>query len=193
MQIGSLAAIPVLVLSLTSLLWGALSDAFRLHSRILSLALLLSPITVLMLSRTDQYPALANLILVYALFSSPIVPLLASVFLLATTTGAVYAFYRIYMDGIGAGEGSIGLGWALAAVSEIPVMIFSGEIMRRIGAGGFLYDLVGMAALYRVLSVVALAGFALFWLCNLPGGGISRNSSQEISYAVRPWRRWRLK
>ena len=341
-QIGSLAAIPLVVFSSTSLLWGTLSDAFRLHSRILSLALLLSPIAVLMLSRTDQYTGLARFILIYALFSSPIVPLLdslalevaklhqstfgglrvwgsigwsvstwlvgtfierfdmrvffycyaafmalaflfslfqparghlsrssqrfpfrrflrkdlliflTSVFLLATTTSAVNAFFSIYMDGIGAREGSIGLAWALAAVTEIPVMIFSGEIMRRIGAGGllkvaflvyalrwlllsfiqhpvlalsmqllhgisfapfliggviyihnrvpedlgataqaafntvtfgmgsisgallggFLYDLVGMAILFRVLCVVALAGLALFWLGNLPRSNI---------------------
>jgi len=338
-EIGALAAIPVVVLSSTALVWGALSDAFRLHKWILSLALLLSPIAVLLMARANEVLALAGLTAAYALFSSPILPLLdslalevaalqkgtfgglrvwgsvgwaastlwigslierfeirlffygyaafmalafllslhqparisrltspmrsevrtffrpdiliflASVFLLATTVGATNAFYSIYMDGIGAGEGSIGLGWALAAVSEIPVMIFSGEIIRRIGAGGLLkvaflvyalrwllvsfiqdprlavgvqvlhgisfapliiggviyihnwvpdslgataqaafntvlfgvgamvgslmggllYDLAGMAALFRVLSVVALAGFVLFGLSSRAG------------------------
>jgi PPP family 3-phenylpropionic acid transporter len=63
---------------------------------------------------------------------------LFSIFLLATSMGAVNTFFSIYLDRIGTGEGNIGLGWALAALSEVPIMIFSGRIIRRMGASGLL-------------------------------------------------------
>ncbi|HLE51892.1 MAG TPA: MFS transporter [Anaerolineales bacterium] len=333
-QIGTLAALPLLVGSVTSLFWGAISDAFHLHGRILSLALLLAPLAVLMLSQASNYYSLVPYVFAYAFMSSPIIPLLdstalevartqrstygglrawgsigwsistlsvgaliqefnlriffycyailmgltfllslfqparitvmrsplgqglrrlmrpeiliflLSIFLLSVTMSAVNSFFSIYIYGLGAGEGKIGLAWALAAVGEVPVMIFSGKIMRRIGAGGllkvafftfalrwllfsfidsptwvlivqplhglafaaflvggvtymnartpeglsttaqaifnaatfgigsiigallggYLYDTVGMVNLFRILTLVAVAGLAIFWL-----------------------------
>lgn len=335
-QIGMLAALPLLVGSLTSLFWGAISDAFHLHGRILSLALLFAPMAVLMMAQASSYYAIIPYVVAFAVMSSPIIPLLdstalevartqqrsygglrawgtigwsissllvgaliqefnlriffycyavlmgltfllslfqparitvlrspfgqglrrlmhleiiiflVSIFLLSVTLNAVNSFFSIYFYGLGAGEGMIGLAWALVAVGEVPLMIFSGRIMRRIGAsgllkvafitfalrwllfsfidsptwvlivqplyglafaafwvggvtylnartpeglstttqaifnavafglgaiigallGGILYDTVGMVNLFRILTLVAIAGIAIFWLGN---------------------------
>jgi PPP family 3-phenylpropionic acid transporter len=228
-QIGTLAAIPLLVSSVTALLWGAAADALRRHRLVLGIALLGSPAAVLLISRAQSYAALAVLVAAYALFNSPTVPLLDSaaleatettgrdygtlrvwgtigwsisvwivgmliqdqgarvmfyiyaalmaltflaslfgrprlrvlqtplgrgirslllradvaafllaVFLLSTTTGAVTAFFSIYLDGLGAGEGMIGLAWMISSLSEIPVMIGAARLKRRMGTGGLL-------------------------------------------------------
>jgi len=63
---------------------------------------------------------------------------LISIFLLTTTSGGVNSFFSLYLNRIGATEGEIGFSWARAALSELPVMIFSAAIGRRIGAEGLL-------------------------------------------------------
>ena len=228
-QIGTLSSIPLLVMSTTSVLWGGIADVLRLHRRILSTSLFLTPIVVFILSRTTEYSILIPLVIAYAFFSTPIIPLLdnaaleavethggtygglrvwgsigwmastwmvgelierfdtpwlfysyitlmgltfivsifqpvkskiirssfghnlhrlitrrdfifftISIFLLAVAMGSVNNFFSLYMDGLGAGEGAIGLAWSIAALSEIPVMLSSGTIMRRIGDKGLL-------------------------------------------------------
>ena len=72
------------------------------------------------------------------LYQREILIFLFSIFLLAVTVGAVSSFLSIYLDGIGAVEGYIGLAFAIAAISEVPVMLYSGRIMRRIGSSGLL-------------------------------------------------------
>jgi PPP family 3-phenylpropionic acid transporter len=339
-QIGALAALILAVTSVTSIPWGAVADRFRAHHRILGLALGLAPVCIFLLSRATEYRIMIPLIILYALFVSPIVPLLdssalvvakahgltygqirvggtlgwiisvwlvgiliqafdihwlfyayvafmsltfvyslsrppragsmqipvwsnlrllltdpavvyflLSIFLVAVGSGAVMNFFSLYLDGIGAAEGTIGLAWALAAISEAPVMIYSGMLMRRFGVsgllklaffvyavrwllfsfitdpvwalavqllhglsfaafltagvtylnertprgltttaqavfnvvvfglaaivgallGGYLYDVAGMAAMLRVLSLLTAAGLLLFWLTARPG------------------------
>lgn len=228
-QIGTLAALPVLVGAAATLIWGAVADALHWHRGIFRMALLLGPLAVLMLSRATTFSALIPLVIIYALFTSPIVSLmdsaaleiaeahqmgygdlrvwgslgwaaatwgvgaliehfdihwlfygyigfmlltfvaslsqpprrhvlqaplwhglrrllaqrnfllfLLSIFLLSVTSGGVYSFFTLYLDGIGAQEATIGLAWTLAALSEIPVMLGAGAIMRRINAKGLL-------------------------------------------------------
>lgn len=228
-QIGTLSALPVLLMSAVAPLWGLMADAFHLHRGLLQAALLLAPVTIFMLSQTTYYPTLVALVLVYAIVSAPIIPLLDSaalevseshqrsygelrvwgtvgwalstwlvgtlihkfnihwlfysyivfmgvtllgslfqapriktlqsplyyslyrliinqalllflfgVFLLTITTGAVNYFFSLYMDRIGANERTIGLAWTIAAISEVPIMIWSGSIIRNIEARGML-------------------------------------------------------
>lgn len=75
---------------------------------------------------------------------------LLSLFMLTMSTGGVNYFFTLYLDGIGADEGTIGLAWTLAAASEVPVMHWSGAIMQRIGATGLL--------------IIAFATYAVRWL-----------------------------
>ncbi len=63
---------------------------------------------------------------------------MVSIFLLATGMGAVNYFFSLYLDDLGAAEGLIGLAWSVAAFSEIPVIAFSGAIIKRTGAKGLL-------------------------------------------------------
>jgi MFS transporter, PPP family, 3-phenylpropionic acid transporter len=227
-QIGTLAALPVLITATITFLWGAVADAFRLHRAILQGAFILAAVVVFFLSQADHFVALIPWVLAYAIVTSPIIPLLdsnalevakdhqrsygrlrvwgsigwavstwlvgllieargirwlfnsyivlitvtfmfslfqparkfvqrsslirglrdllridfimflVSIFLLTTASGGVNSFFSLYLDQIGATEGEIGLSWALAAVSELPLMIFSGAILRRIGAEGLL-------------------------------------------------------
>jgi len=228
-QIGTLAALPVLITASTSLFWSGTADALHWHQRILRISLFLSPVAVFLLSRVTTMVWLILIIIVFAFFSSPIVPLLdsfalktavkndrsygdlrlwgsvgwaistvligwlierlgilwlfygymafmsfalitsffqprqqsvpkssiwsgikdllssktyilflVSVFLLVVSSSGVLTFLSIFMDSIGTKEGLIGLGWALSAVSEVPVMMLSGRVIRKIGSKGLL-------------------------------------------------------
>ena len=239
-QIGTLAALPVLITATVTFLWGAVADAFRLHRVILQSAFILAAVVVFLLSQAEHFVALIPWVLAYAIVTSPIIPLLdsntlevakehqrsyggirvwgsigwaistwlvglmiesrdirwlfycyiflitltflfslfqparklvqrsslvyglrelfridfmmflVSIFLLTTASGGVSSFFSLYLDQIGATEGEIGFSWALAALSELPVMIFSAAILRRIGAEGLL--------------VIAFLIFILRWL-----------------------------
>ncbi len=245
-QIGTLAAISVLVASLTVLFLGGIADVFTWHNHILRIALLLCPIAVFILSKATSFAALIPIVILYAFFNSPIVPILDSsaleaanthrdtygnlriwgtigwsistllvgkliesfdirwlfysyiafmlftfllslshpiriahlrsplgqglhqllrsyffifllaIFLLSMTSGAFHSFFSIYLDGIGADEGLIGLAWTLASLSEIPVMLGSGYFIQRIGAGGLLkISFVAYALRWLLLSFIS--------------------------------------
>ncbi len=228
-QIGSLSAISLLVSSSTSIVWSSIADSHRLHRLILRTSLLLSPVPILLLSRASAFAGLLFLVIVYALFSSPISPLLDSaaldivgrsnatcggfrvwgtlgwvistalvgvlirlsgiqwlflgyalfalmtfvfsllqprrarssggpvssefrhsfgqrpfllslfaMLLLAMTIGAANSFFSLYLDRLGASEGTIGIAWAVAAISEVPLILYSAGVMKRTGPEGLL-------------------------------------------------------
>jgi len=227
-QIGILAALPVLITATITFLWAAIADAFRLHRIILQMAFLLAAFVVYLLSQAKHFVALIPWVFAYAIVTSPINPLLdsnalevakehersygrlrvwgsvgwavstwlvglviearsirwffysyivlitiaflfslfqparklvqrsslkhglrelfrvdfilflVSAFLLTTASGGVNSFFSLYLNQIGATAGQIGFSWALAAVSELPVMIFSAVMLKRIGAEGLL-------------------------------------------------------
>lgn len=228
-QIGTLAALLVLVGAVAASFLGGLTDAYHWHRPVLRLMLILCPLSIFFLSSAGTFLGLIPFITAYAIFNSPIVPILdssalevskehkssyggirlwgsvgwaastlligwmiersgirwlfygyillmgvtlvvslfqsprkevlrssfrqglkallgqkaflvflLSVFFLTITSGGVLSFFSIYMDSIGAGETLIGLGWTLSALSEIPVMLFSGKIIQKIGSKGLL-------------------------------------------------------
>lgn len=241
-QIGLLSAVVLLTSSATAIGWSGLADRLRLHRSMLTINLLLASACVFLLSRATGFTVLIPIVIAYALFIAPVIPLidgaaleaarrlgrsygdvrvsgsigwiisvagvgfliqsfdirwlfyayiafmlvtaafslfqhdrqatlqapwgmnlrllitdpsilmfLASIFLVAVGNGAVQNFFSLYLDGIGASEGIIGIAWAVAAVSEIPVMIYSGHIMRRIGAAGLLKFAIFVYALRWLL------------------------------------------
>ncbi len=252
-QIGLLSALVLLTTSATAIGWGGIADRLRLHRSMLTINLVLAPACIFLLSRANGFTAFIPIVLAYALFVAPIVPLidsaaleaarrhgrsfgdvrvggsigwiisvalvgfliqsfdirwlfyayiafmlataafslfqpdrqptlqtpwgmnlrllitdpstlmfLASIFIVAVGSGAVQNFFSLYMDGIGAGEGVIGIVWAVAAVSEVPVMIYSGHIMRRIGAAGLLKIAIFVYALrWLLFSFVQEPAWAL--------------------------------
>lgn len=120
---------------------GVLIQAFDIHwlfySYIACMALMLF-FTFFQKRRTQslQTPLSSNLRL---LLSDPtVIVFLVSIFIVMVGNGAVSSFFSLYLDGIGANEGMIGAAWAIASVSEIPVMLYAGRVMRRIGPAGLL-------------------------------------------------------
>ncbi|MDH3568511.1 MAG: MFS transporter, partial [Desulfobacteraceae bacterium] len=64
----------------------------------------------------------------------PLTPLLVSAFLWSLVTGAVYAVWANYMvDELGFGQAAMSRLWALASLSEFPLMIVAGWLSDRLG------------------------------------------------------------
>jgi len=239
-QMGSLAALPVLVGSSASMVLGGIADAFRWHRGLLVLAVGGALGCVFMLSQARDFPTLVLWTTLFALAGSPIAPILDglavrrspaatgyghlrvwgtvgwavstlgvghligrgdlrwiffSYMILITCTlavsllqprpgpvprprlardlpalltnrefllflmsagclgiaiGATGQFLSLYLRELGAGEGIIGLGWALGAVVEVPFMVGSAYLIRKLSLEGTLK--------------VAFAAFALRWI-----------------------------
>lgn len=252
-QIGILSALPLIVTSSTSLLWGLLADALHLHRWILSVSLFLSAVSAYLISRISQYELLIPIVLIYAFFATPITPLLdtaaldaveknkgtfggmrvwgtvgwiistwivgvvinrygilwlfhsytallgvtfifslfqptrgqiprlplrqslrklltrktlffflVSVFLLAITVGTVDYFFSLYMDGLGANEGTIGLAWSISASTEIPVMFYSDALMKAFGVNRLLsFAFITYALRWLLFSFIQIPGWVL--------------------------------
>jgi PPP family 3-phenylpropionic acid transporter len=98
-----------------------------------------------------------------SLLADPVVLFfLLSIFLAAVGSGALLNFFSLYMDGIGANEGIIGFSWALAALSEIPVMLYAGALIRRIGSATLLKIAFGLYAVRALLlSFITTPAWAL--------------------------------
>lgn len=75
---------------------------------------------------------------------------LLSILLAAITFGGFNSFLSIYLDGINASEGLIGLAWTLASLSEIPIYYASSRLIKKVYAGGLLK--------------ISFLAFALRWL-----------------------------
>ncbi len=120
---------------------GMFIQAFDIHwlfYSYIACMLLMLAFTLFQTRRTQslQAPWSAN---VRVLFSDPkVIIFLASIFIVMVGNGAVSSFFSLYLDGIGASEGMIGAAWAVASISEIPVMVLAARMMRRMGAQGLL-------------------------------------------------------
>jgi MFS transporter, PPP family, 3-phenylpropionic acid transporter len=68
---------------------------------------------------------------------------------------ALYAFFSLYLAGLGYGKAAIGLIWALGVLAEIGFFWFQGRFFRRISSTGWLV----IAASVMVLRMAALAAF----------------------------------
>lgn len=77
-QIGILAAVPVLIGAVSASPIGGLTDAYAWHHPVLRLALILCPISIFLLSQANTFLTLIPFIIAYAIFNSPIVPILDS-------------------------------------------------------------------------------------------------------------------
>jgi len=74
-QIGLLTGVPPLVMLLSASLWGGLADVTRQHHLLLPLAIGGTLASVLALSLTTVFHWLIPIVVVYALFAAPIIPL----------------------------------------------------------------------------------------------------------------------
>ncbi|MEJ2706378.1 MAG: major facilitator superfamily domain-containing protein 6 [Anaerolineales bacterium] len=106
-QIGILASIPVLISTTTVMVWGGLADRFGWHSRIMRINLLLCAVSILLLSTAGSFQAIIPFIACYALFNSPLVPLLDSAALNAVE-GSRYSYGQLRVWG--------SIGWSISTV-----------------------------------------------------------------------------
>ncbi len=87
---------------------------------------------------------------------------LISALLLWASSNGGSQFLSLYLSDIGAGGGLIGAAWAVAAVSEVPMLFFSGWWLRRLGLRGFLLlGYVVYAARWFCFSVNRVPGWVL--------------------------------
>jgi PPP family 3-phenylpropionic acid transporter len=87
---------------------------------------------------------------------------LASVFLLWVANAGASQFLSIYMASIGSSEGLIGLAWAVSAMSEVPMMLLSGRLIRQLGISRLLIIAFFVYALrWALLSVISAPGWVV--------------------------------
>jgi PPP family 3-phenylpropionic acid transporter len=63
----------------------------------------------------------------------PLLLFMCATFLIGATLAAMYAFYPLYMIGLGGNPAWLGLAAAISAATEMPVLFYSGRIFRRFG------------------------------------------------------------
>jgi PPP family 3-phenylpropionic acid transporter len=85
----------------------------------------------------------------------PFVLLLVVAYLIATGMSMFNNFLGIHIDRLGGSTGIVGVAFAVAAISELPVIGFGSRIMRRLGARHMV--MVALAAYIVRFSVLALA------------------------------------
>ena len=126
--------------SISTLLVGVFIQQFNIRWLFFCYVAIILLTFIISLFQPEQKQALKSSVIrgLKDLMSTPFIVFLLSIFLISLTLGAANSFFSIYLDSIGAREGSIGLGWAVASISEIPIMLFSGYLIRRIGASGLL-------------------------------------------------------
>ncbi|HUS95368.1 MAG TPA: MFS transporter [Hyphomicrobiaceae bacterium] len=109
-----------------------------------------------------------------------LIAILAAAFLIGIAEGMYGTFSGVYMDHLGGGQVWVGALFGLSALCELPVMLYSGAIFRKLGkpVGVLLaYGLVGLAfvgyALARqpwlmlAFAMVKGMGFALYFVGNV--------------------------
>lgn len=110
-QIGILTAIPPFITLFASSMWGVLGDATRQHGRIMWITLAGAGIFGFLISKFDTFNSLLPIIILYAIFLAPIIPLLDNSILELLGKGATsYGKFRLWgAVGWGAAAPLIGL------------------------------------------------------------------------------------
>jgi len=127
-QIGLLSGMLPLITLIVAPVWGGLADATRRHGRLLTLAIGGTLLSVLGLSRATSMVGLVPNVVVYALFSAPIIPLVDNtVVAMLGQRRAEYGKQRLW--------GAVG--WGIAA----PV---AGQLIDRAGLGWAFYGYLAL-------------------------------------------------
>jgi predicted MFS family arabinose efflux permease len=105
----------------------------------------------------------------------------ASVFLMWMASSGMYNFLGIYLKRMGGSDSLIGTASGLTAVSETPIMLFSGFLVSKFGTKRLLYVaffMYGMRMLFYglmsapvwALPIALMHGgsFGLFWIASVP-------------------------
>lgn len=106
--------------------------------------------------------------------NTPFIVFMISIYLVSLTLGAANSFFSIYLDSIGTVEGAIGLGWAISSLSEIPIMLYSGYLMRRIASGGLL----------KIAFITFIVRWLLYSFISIPWLAILVQTLHGLSWAA---------
>jgi MFS family permease len=104
---------------------------------------------------------------------------LLTVFLLAISTNAVFAFFGIYLKALGGSTSLVGAASAVAAISEFPVMVLGSWLTHRLGSRRMLivalsvytvrillYSLVPAATWVLAVQLLHGASFGLYLMAS---------------------------
>jgi PPP family 3-phenylpropionic acid transporter len=164
-QIGLLAAMPPLTTLLSAPLWGGLADATQQHHRLLGLAIGGTLIAVLALSLTGAFYWLIPVVLAYAFFAAPIIPLVDNTVIdLLGERRSQYGRQRLW----GA------LGWGFAA----PIV-------------GLLVERTGLQWAFYSYLVLMFGGLVVSFRLPVGRVGIGRHFWQDLRLLLTN-RRWIL-
>ena len=94
------------------------------------------------------------------------------VFLLWIATSGTMTFVSIVIKGMGGSDQLIGLSWSVAALFELPVMFFSGALLRRFGAARLLF----------LAFAVYIPRITLYGLMPLPEWVIPINALHALTF-----------
>jgi MFS transporter, PPP family, 3-phenylpropionic acid transporter len=84
------------------------------------------------------------------------------IFISGIANAGISTYLFLYMDGLGAGRGMMGLALTISTVSEVPVMFFADRLLRRFNARGLI--LIALSIYIVRLLLNSLVGFPLLIL-----------------------------
>lgn len=158
-QIGILTAIPPFVTLFASSLWGALGDRTRQHGRIMWITIVGAGLFGFLISKSVSFWGLFPIVIIYAVFIAPIVPLLDNSILELLGEGAThYGKFRLW--------GAVG--WGLAA----PLI-------------GLLVERAGLEAAFVVFLAGMLVTLAVSIFMPMSKEGIGEDIRSGINLLLR--------
>lgn len=83
----------------------------------------------------------------------------ASIFFTVLAHTGVYAFFSLYLDGLGYSKSAVGVLWAVAALAEIGFFWFQGPLLSRLAPERWLQ----LAALGTALRFATVGGLGAWW------------------------------
>ena len=136
-----------------------------------SAILLLAALAALLLPQAPGRQRRERISMARLLRDRNLVHMLAFVLPVQMTMGFFYTFYAPHFRALGGGDGLLGIGYLLSAVSEAPYLLLSGRIYRRFGAARpMCASALVLAARWLTLGLASSAGAALLSQL-LHGGG----------------------
>jgi PPP family 3-phenylpropionic acid transporter len=158
-EIGLLSAFPPLMILLGSAIWGAIADITSRHRQILLFSILGASVSGLLIGFNQDFRALIPMVMVFAFFISPIVPLLDnSVLETLKDRSDQYGKYRLW--------GAVGWGLATPTV-------------------GLITDHFGLGWSFNIYIFMMIIGFLVAYNMPVAQIGIGSDFRQGLSMLLR--------
>lgn len=165
---------------ITSSVIGIIYERMGLHSMFAGYAMIMGLFLIVAMFLPDQPIHLSGSLLrgLNDMVRQPLWMLFAlSVFFLWLANSGTMAFISVTIKAMGGSDRLIGLSWTTAAIAELPVMVFSGALLRKFGAVRllfvsflgyffriFLYALMPSPTWAPVIGTLNAVSFVPFWV-----------------------------